>query len=129
MMTLKVPAPAAASEPVMQPAARLSVGDRIAPDFLPSRAAAEVVVVYPFTSQGRDWVLTAHREVDGDGVNVDYFYADAEIPLEAVADFTGLTYTRADSEPDDPTPVSPARGPLRTGSVGDDGLVVDGSES
>lgn len=44
-------------------------------------------------------------------------------------DTSGLTYTRADSDEDDPTPVSPARGPLRTGSVGDDGLVVDGSES
>jgi hypothetical protein len=42
------------------------------------------------------------------------------------ADETGLNYTRADSEPDDPTPVSPARVPLHTGSVVDgDVLVTD----
>jgi hypothetical protein len=39
---------------------------------------------------------------------------------------SGMAYTRADTE-DDPTPVSPGRVPLRTGSVVDgDQLVVDG---
>jgi hypothetical protein len=41
-------------------------------------------------------------------------------------DPTGLSYTRADTEADDPTPVSPGRVPLHTGAVIDgDELVVD----
>lgn len=42
------------------------------------------------------------------------------------ADETGLAYTRADTDADDPTPVSPARVPLHTGSVVDgDKLITD----
>lgn len=40
-------------------------------------------------------------------------------------DASGMDYTRADSEPDDPTPVSPARVPLHTGGVVDGGQLVD----
>jgi len=36
---------------------------------------------------------------------------------------TGLDYSRADCEPDDPTPVSPARAPLHVGVMDDGGLV------
>jgi hypothetical protein len=36
---------------------------------------------------------------------------------------TGLSYSRADDEPDDPTPISPARVPLHTGAMTDHGLV------
>ena len=39
------------------------------------------------------------------------------------ADPLGLAYTRADDEPDDPTPVSPARVPMHNGGMTDDGLV------
>lgn len=35
---------------------------------------------------------------------------EAALETKAAADPTGLTYSRVDSEPDDPTPVSPARG-------------------
>lgn len=53
----------------------------------------------------------------------------AELEGTTDPDATGLTYTRADSEADDPTPVSPARVPLHTGSVVDgDVLVTDDPE-
>jgi hypothetical protein len=42
---------------------------------------------------------------------------------DLAADPTGLAYTRADDEPDDPTPVSPARVPMHTGAMTDGGLV------
>lgn len=53
-------------------------------------------------------------------------YAPKEEPKpepEPVADPTGQAYTRADDGADDPTPVSPARVPLHTGAVTDEGLV------
>lgn len=51
-----------------------------------------------------------------------YSQKKAEADLKA----SGLDYTRADTEADDPTPVSPARVPLLTGSVVEgDELVVD----
>jgi hypothetical protein len=40
-----------------------------------------------------------------------------------MADPRGLAYTRADSEADDPTPVSPARVPMHTGGMTAEGLV------
>jgi hypothetical protein len=43
--------------------------------------------------------------------------------LEALGDPTGLAYSRADDEPDDPTPVSPARAPMHVGVMDDGGLV------
>lgn len=44
-------------------------------------------------------------------------------PLVVPADPFGLAYTRADSEADDPTPVSPARVPMHTGGMTAEGLV------
>lgn len=38
-------------------------------------------------------------------------------------DPTGLAYSRTDDEPDDPAPVSPARVPMHTGAVTEQGLV------
>jgi hypothetical protein len=43
----------------------------------------------------------------------------------ASGDPTGLAYTRADDEADDPTPVSPGRVPLHTGGLVDGGQLVD----
>lgn len=43
--------------------------------------------------------------------------------VAALRSGNGLAYFRADSEPDDPTPVSPARAPLHVGVVNDGGLV------
>lgn len=107
-----------------KPAAKLTPGDRIARGFLPTGGASTVVVALPYTHHRADWVLVVHRYDDGrpDG---ETFLADADIPVEPVADETGLTYTRADTEPDDPTPVSPARVPLHTGAVVDGGALVD----
>lgn len=117
----------AVSEPVMRPAAQLAVGDRIADKWLPLYHAADVLFVAPYRRGRTDWVLVAYRYPDG-SLDSSHFLADALIPLEAVADFTGLTYTRTDSEPDDPTPVSPARVPPHTGSVVDgDVLITDGA--
>lgn len=54
-----------------------------------------------------------------DGTQVDVTEEPGEDP-------TGMSYTRADTEPDDPTPVSPGRVPLHTGSVvRDSELVID----
>ena len=122
-MALKVPSPDAGSEPVMQPAAKLTVGDRIAAGFLPERDAAEIGFVHRYLRADEPWVFVAYTFADR-SANSSYFRADALIPLEGVADFTGLTYTRADSDADDPTPVSPARVPLHTGSVVDGGELI-----
>ena len=43
----------------------------------------------------------------------------------AAPDPSGMSYTRADTDADDPTPVSPARVPLHTGGVVDGGQLVD----
>jgi hypothetical protein len=60
------------------------------------------------------------------GVTFDGFdtLAEAvELVERHVADPLGLDRSRADDEPDDPTPVSPARVPLHTGGMTDGGLV------
>ena len=49
---------------------------------------------------------------------------NARLRAALPADPTGLAYSRAD-EADDPTPVSPARVPLHTGAVTDEGLVEE----
>lgn len=107
-------------------AAELRPGDRIAEGFLPLGDAATVLFVEAYTSRrtGDAWVFVVHR-TDGYGPESDVLTAAARIPVELVD--TGLTYTRADTEDDDPRPVSPARVPLHTGSVVSGGrLVVDG---
>jgi len=48
----------------------------------------------------------------------------AELEATTDPDATGLAYSRTDSEADDPTPVSPARVPLHTGSVVDGGELI-----
>jgi hypothetical protein len=60
------------------------------------------------------------------GVTFDGFdtYAEAvEMVQQHIADPDGQSFTRADSEPDDPKPVSPARAPLHVGVMDDGGLV------
>jgi hypothetical protein len=115
MMTLTIP-PA--------PAATLARGDRIAAKFLPMYEPADVVFAEAYAGTGgREWVMVVYRYDDG-RLDADHFLADARIPLERRADDTGYGYSR---EVDDPTPVSPARGMLLSGSVVDgDDLVVDG---
>lgn len=49
----------------------------------------------------------------------------AEAEPQPDADPTGLTYTRADDEPDDPTPVSGPRVPAHTGGVTEGGLAEE----
>lgn len=121
MTPLTVTPGGATSEPVMRPAANLTVGDRIAAGFLPERDAAEVGFVHHHLRGEDPWVFVAYHFPGGAVPNSSYFRADAQIPLEGVADFTGLTFSR---EPDDPTPVSPARVPLHTGSVVDGGELI-----
>jgi len=71
-----------------------------------------------------------HKGGRGDIGELERLRAEVErLRAQVDADASGLTYTRADSEPDDPTPVSPARVPLHTGgpvgTVSDSTLVVD----
>lgn len=113
-----------------KPAGELHPGDRISAAVLPgSLTAGDVLFVYPYT--GRDtkaWVFVAYRE-PGYSPESERFLAGTQIPVE-FGDPTGLSYTRADTEADDPTPVSPGRVPLHTGSVVDgDALVVDAEAS
>jgi len=66
-----------------------------------------------------------------DGVHVSWNVSVAvEKPAEPepTKDPSGLGYTRADTDADDPTPVSPARVPLHTGGVVDGGELVDETE-
>jgi hypothetical protein len=62
-----------------------------------------------------DRVAAAIKPIDPD--------SSMEAHYDAEADPTGLAYTRVDDGADDPTPVSPARVPLHTGGMTDDGLV------
>jgi hypothetical protein len=100
----------------------LQAGDRIAAGFLPSSLPADVIFVEVYDNpRGETWVFVAFRE-DGYGPSSDVFMANARVPLEALAD-DGMGYSRP---ADDPTPVSPARAPLHTGSVVEgDHLVID----
>jgi hypothetical protein len=108
--------------PIARRADELVVGDVIATAFLPIRQSGRVVFVLPYESQRRSWVLVVYRYPDGDP-DVDFYLADKQIPLASAADRTGMAYSRADDEPDDPRPVSPARVPLHTGGMTDGGLV------
>jgi hypothetical protein len=109
---------------ISRPAAELVRGDRIAAGFLPQRRTGEVRFAETYATDC-DWTLVVYRYPD-DVIEADHFRADADIPLDAVAD-TGHGYSR---EADDPTPVSPARVPLHTGAVVDgDELIVDGQTS
>jgi hypothetical protein len=110
---------------ILRHAAKLTPGDRIAAGFLPSSRPARVVFVHHYVSplHEDDWVFVVHQD-DSSGPDSDYWMAGAQIPLESTADDMGLAYSRADSDADDPTPVSPARVPLHTGSVVADGVLV-----
>jgi hypothetical protein len=106
-------------------AAELQVGDRIAAGFLPSAQPADVLFVHPYVNRRHDrvdfWMFVAYS--DGYGPDCERFIATATIPLERAAD-DGMGYSRDTA--DDPTPVSPARAPLHTGSVVEgDHLVID----
>lgn len=83
----------------------------------------------PTTGKGYVCVQTPIAPVDKREVELKELRARvAELEATTDSDATGLAYTRTDSEPDDPTPVSPARVPLHTGSVVADGvLVTDGA--
>lgn len=100
----------------------LRPGDRIAPGFLPLGDPAEVLFTYRYTNSETPWVTVVHRDEDG-LPDVDFFLAEALVPLESAGD--GLDYSR---EPDDPTPVSPARVPLHVGEVRDGDQLVTGPD-
>jgi hypothetical protein len=112
MMTQNVRPPAATGDPLERPAVQLTVGDRIAAGFLPEREAAEIVFVHRYLLAEDPWVFVAYT-LPGGAPGSTYLRADARIPLEYLADASGLTYSREVA--DDPTPVSPARVPLHTG--------------
>ena len=135
---------------VWRAASEVAAGDRIAAGFLPDGDPAEVLftTTYRLSANREPFVLVVYRADDSDPDDY-HFRADSRIPLAAAAgagpygvanwraplsdferragvvDPTGLDYTLADSEPDDPTPVSPGRVPLHTGAVVDGGQLVD----
>lgn len=97
-------------------------------------------------SQVSEWLITEYREWRGMSVIlhsrepitdeqcqhwIDSGQAADHIKFQAekAAREAGLDYSRADSEPDDPTPVSPARAPLHVGVVEDGGLVEVATEA
>lgn len=98
----------------------ITVGIDLGQDVEAMKQAAEALGV-PMTGSGSMVSVMRDRGLDsGAGVAVQ-FYAyrpkpDA-IPRVAEPDPLGLAYTRADDEPDDPTPVSPARAEPHAGSV------------
>jgi hypothetical protein len=114
---------------IRRDAGELVRGDVIAPRFLPESYAATVDHVIPYTLGGEPWVFVIYIP-EGGVPGADYFLAERPIPLAFTAADMGFSYTRADSDDDDPTPISPARVPLHTGSVVDGaGLIVDGGRS
>lgn len=100
----------------MKAAKDLKPGDLIAAGFLPSLQPATVLLAVTYGADHEPWTFLVHRHA-ADEPLVDYFLADALIPLESVADASGMSYSR---EADDPTPVSPDRVPLHTGGEGGD---------
>lgn len=70
----------------------------------------------------------AKREVEIERLRAEVTALRAAAALQPDADPTGLDYTRADTDADDPTPVSPARVPLHAGGVVDGGQLVDESD-
>jgi hypothetical protein len=110
-------------KPLMRPAIQLAPGDVIASPFLPHGRTAEVLHVLPYPLLGWQWVMVIHQTGDWAPI-ADSFLATADIPLASVAGDDGFGYSR--EADDDPTPVSPARVPLHTGSVVDgDVLITD----
>lgn len=111
------------TQQLSRPAGQLAHGDVIAAPFLPHGSPAEVLYVLPYTSGGVAWVMVIHR-TGGWSPIADQFLASADIPLNYLAGDDGFGYSR---EQDDPTPVSPARGVMHTGSiVAADELVHEG---
>jgi hypothetical protein len=82
------------TEPAVKRAGDLKPGDRIAAGFLPGYDARDVRYVEPYGHHGgRDWALIVHR--DGEGLpDVQFLLADTLVPLEVVADRTGLDFSR-----------------------------------
>jgi hypothetical protein len=111
------------ASPVSRRADELVVGDHIDPKHLPfATEPGEALLVRLHDYRGGSWVFVAW--VQGDGYHDSTsFLPDAEVLVEPAGPI-GHDYSR---EPDDPTPVSPARVPLHTGAMTDCGL-VDESE-
>jgi hypothetical protein len=107
------------ASPVSRRADELVVGDHIDPKHLPfATEPGEALLVRLHDYRGGSWVFVAW--VQGDGYHDSTsFLPDAEVLVEPAGPI-GHDYSR---EPDDPTPVSPARVPLHTGAMTDGGLV------
>lgn len=109
---------------------QLAVGDRIEPQFLPAFCdqPAEALFVREHDFHRDRWVFVAFAQDDGFHDSTS-FLPEAELLVIPAADPSGLSYSRAVDEPDDPTPVSPARVPLHTGAMTDCGLVDESDDS
>lgn len=85
--------PAAPDIQLTKRADELKPGDRIAAAFLHHGEPGEILFVLPYEDGGRvRWSLVVHRTSD-DMPDVDFFIADAQIPVEPAAD-TGMDFSR-----------------------------------
>jgi hypothetical protein len=122
-----VPTTNADSEWVTKRADQLFFGDRIAGDLLPLGQPGEVIFTRFFERNNSEWMFVAFVQWDGFHDSTT-FLASAAVRVRVaeprhVADPTGLAYSRADDEPDDPTPVSGHRVAPHTGGLTEQGLV------
>jgi hypothetical protein len=99
---------------------RCGAGRSLHPEPHPSWPAESELKPWESLAPQAERIAESMKPIDPD--------SSMEAHYDAEADALGLAYSRADDEPDDPTPVSPARVPLHTGAVTDGGLVDDEAE-
>jgi hypothetical protein len=87
-------------QPTVKPAGELAAGDRIAAKFLPHRLPAVVEYVRVYSHRSRVFVLVVHEGPDGIP-DIDFWVADAKIPVDHIADPDhGRTTAVAQARPD-----------------------------
>lgn len=110
------------ADPAPEPLVHFAIKGRPSKCGLSADAVADTRTIHPIDVTCQECRDAAHfvpREEQLEARRV----LGLEESAEHGADPTGLAYTRADDEPDDPTPVSGARVPAHTGGVTEGGLV------
>jgi hypothetical protein len=84
-------------KPVKRRAARLVVGDRILPAYLPAVGdePAEVLFVKPYTYVHEAWIFVAFEMPTG-LIEATHYKSDGGVEIYPAPDPTGQTYSRAD---------------------------------
>jgi hypothetical protein len=104
-------------------ASRVTTGEQYRERF--SRFSLGADNLWPFVVGTIEAIVSDLHRSDAEKVSEVRNALVAADRVPAAADPTGLDYTRADTDTDDPTPVSPARVPLHTGGLVDGGELVD----